>query len=332
MFKKKIWKVLSLIIVMLMVATACGGGQESESMEITVALSSPHVWIQPVIAECQGYYDEVGLDVEHVRFTSGRAAMDALIGGQADVATTAISPVIFAAFQEQPMAILAENARFLNEKITARVASGIEEPEDLEGKKIGVTLGSDVHYFLYQYLDYAGLSVEDVDIVNLGPSDMVISLVNGDVDAFASWRPQPDNAKKEMGDGAIFLTQPDPPFFESLYLIVGMEELVDANPEAYERFMEAMVMADEYAASNPEGTVACVAEASEVDEETAESLMEGYRFQIWLDKSMIEGSEKRAEFQLENDLAPEGADMPDFREFIAEGPLETVEPDRVSLD
>lgn len=258
--------------------------------------------------------------------------MDALIGGQAEVATTAISPVIFAAFQEQPMAILAENARFLEEKITARVASGIEEPADLEGKKIGVTLGSDVHYFLYQYLEYAGLTVDDVEIVNLGPSDMVISLVNGDIDAFASWRPQPDNAKKEMGDEAIFLTQPDPPFFESLYLIVGMQELVEANPEAYERFMEAMVMADEYAASNPEGTVACVAEASEVDEETAESLMEGYLFQIWLDQSMIEGSEKRAEFQLENDLAPEDADMPDFREFIAEGPLETVEPDRVSLD
>ena len=75
--------------------------------------------------------------------------MDALIGGQADVATTAISPVILASFQNQPMAILAENARFLDEKLTARVESGIAEPADLAGKKIGVTLGSDVHYFLY---------------------------------------------------------------------------------------------------------------------------------------------------------------------------------------
>ena len=301
-------------------------------MQLTVALSSPHVWIQPVVAECQGFYEDVGLEVEHVRFTSGRAAMDALIGGQAAIATTAISPVIFAAFQDQPMAILAENARFLDEKLTARVESGIAVPADLEGKKIGVTLGSDVHYFLYLYLEYAGLTVDDVDIVNLGPSDMVISLVNGDVDAFASWRPQPDNAKAEMGDDAIFLTQPDPPIFESLYLIVGMQELVDANPVAYERFMEAMVMADEYAADNPEGLKECVAAASEVDLETAESLMAGYQFQIWLDKSMIEGSEKRAEFQLENDLAPEGADMPDYRDFIAEGPLEAVDPDRVSLD
>lgn len=332
MFRRKSWKLISLLLAIMIVSAACGGSAEEESMELTVALSSPHVWIQPVIAECQGYYEEVGVDVEHVRFTSGRAAMDALIGGQAEIATTAISPVIFAAFQEQPMAILAENARFLDEKITARVESGIAEPADLEGKKIGVTLGSDVHYFLYLYLEYAGLTVEDVDVVNLGPADMVISLVNGDVDAFASWRPQPDNAKAEMGDGAIFLTQPDPPIFESLYLIVGMEELVESNPEAYQRFMEAMVMADEYAAENPQGATECVAAASEVEVEAAESLMAGYQFQIWLDQSMIEGSEKRAVFQLDNDLAPEGAAMPDFRTFIAEGPLESVDADRVSLD
>ena len=230
------------------------------------------------------------------------------------------------------MAILAENARFLDEKITARVESGIAEAADLAGKKIGVTLGSDVHYFLYLFLQNAGLTVDDVEIINLGPPDMVISLVKGDVDAFASWRPQPDNAKAEMGDDAIFLTQPDPPIFESLYLIVGMQELVEANPEVYERFMEAMVMADEYAAANPEGTTACVAEMSEVDLETAASLMAGYQFKIWLDQTMIEGSVQRAEFQLEYDLAPEGADIPDFLKYINEGPLQAVDPDRVTLD
>lgn len=305
--------------------------EQAERIELSVALSSPHVWIQPVIAQCEGYYKQVGLDVELVRFTSGRAAMDALIGGQTDLATTAISPAIYAAFQGQPIAILAENARFPGEKITARVESGISTPADLAGKKIGVQLGSDIHYFLVSFLQHYGLAEEDVEIVNLTPTDMVPSLIRGDIDAFVSWRPYPDKAKAEMGDGAIFLEQPDPPFFESLYLIVGMQALVEQNPEAYERFMKAMIMADEYATANPDGARQCVAEISEVDLETAADLMDGYEFKIWLDQSLITGAVQRADWQIENDMAPSGAEMPDFRTFILEGPLESIDPGRVSL-
>ena len=330
MFGKNTWKVIFLVVVMLMPTTALGS--QNENMKLTLALSSPHVWIQPVIAQSEGYFKEVGLEVKIVRFTSGRAAMDALIGGQADLATTAISPVILASFQNQPMSILAENARFLEEKITARVESGITKPADLAGKKIGVKLGTDIHYFLHLFLKHAGLSIEDVQLVNLRPPDMVISLVRGDVDAFASWKPHPDKAKAAMGDKAIFLTQPDPPIFESLYLTVGMQALVKENPEAYKRFMKAMVKADEYAASNRKGAVASVAKISEVDVETAASLMKGYSYKIWLDQSLIEGSDKRAVFQMENDMAPAGVAKPDFMKFIDKGPLQSVAPDRVSLD
>lgn len=350
MLKNKVWQfVLSMIIIALL-ATACTqtppeveapaeeapieeeAAEEVEVMDLALAISSPHVWIQPVIAECQGYYEEVGLNVELVRFTSGRAAMDALIGGQTELATTAISPAILAAFQDQKIAIIADNARFPDEKITARVESGIAAPEDLAGKKIGVTLGSDNHYFLLKYLNHYGITEDQVEIINLGATDMVISLVRGDIDAFASWRPQPDNAKAEMGDGAIFLEQPDPIIFESLYLIVGMQDLVSENPEAYERFMKAMIMADEFAATNPDETTQCVADFSEVDFDTAADLMKGYQFKIWLDQSLIEGSEERAVWQMANDIAPEGVEMPNFRDFIVEGPLEAVAPDRVSLD
>ena len=50
MFRKKIWKLVSLLIIVLMFATACGGQKSVDPMKMTLALSSPHVWIQPVIA------------------------------------------------------------------------------------------------------------------------------------------------------------------------------------------------------------------------------------------------------------------------------------------
>ncbi len=331
--------ILYMVVIALLLA-ACGDDDTApvettaapvETMELKLALSSPHVWIQPVIAHCEGYYEQVGLDVELVRFNTGRAATDALIGGQTELATTAISPAIFAAFQGQQIAILAENARSPGEKITARAESGISTPADLAGKKIGVTLGTDVHFFLNEFLTYHGMTVNDVEIVNLRPPDMVIALVRGDIDAFASFAPQHAAALVELGDGAVILRQPDPPIHQSLFFIIGMQDIVAENPEAHRRFMEAMVLADEYAVANVDGVTECIAEFSEIDFETAAGLMEAYSWKVWLDQSLIAESEIRAEWQLAGDLAPEGADMPNFRSFIVEGPLEQVAPDRVSL-
>lgn len=323
----KVVRILVLSVVFLSLFIS----QSFAADEITLAVSSPHIWIQPIIAQCEGYYEQAGLNVKMIEFSSGRAAVDALIGGQADMATTAISPAIFAAFQKQPIAILAVNATYFNERITVRTDSGIEKPEDLKGKKIGVQLGTDVHYFLMTFLEHYGLSEKDVELINLNQSDMVIGLVRGDIDAFAAFKPAPDNAKEAMQDGAFFFEQPQPPFFESLYLTVGMQKLVAERPEVYEKFMNVMVKADEFAAENPDAVVKCISSFTGDDAETVKSLMDGYTYSISLSDSLIEASEKRAQWQIDNDLSPEGAEMPDFRSVVCDEPLLKAAPDRVSL-
>ncbi len=57
--------ILYMVVIALLLA-ACGDDDTApvettaapvETMELKLALSSPHVWIQPVIAHCEGYYD-----------------------------------------------------------------------------------------------------------------------------------------------------------------------------------------------------------------------------------------------------------------------------------
>lgn len=336
------YKPFLFLIVMfgVLAITSCGAQpaeivEEQQSLvpiEIKVALSSPHVWIQPVVAQYEGFFEQVGLDVELIKFATGKLCMDALVGGEVDIATTAMGPAIFAAFQNQPIAIIAENARFPAEKVTVRVESGITTPEDLRGKKIGVVLGTDIHFFLHLFLQEAGMTEADVEIINLAPADMVIALSRGDIDAFVHWKPQPQLAKEVMGDGVFYFEQPTPPYYESLYLTVTLQELIETNSEGFDRFMQAMVLADEFAARNPDKVKQYVAEFSEVDLVTAEDLMEGYEYKIWLDQTLISGSEQRAQWQMDFDMAPDNASMPNFRNFVFAEPLENVAPDRVSLD
>jgi sulfonate transport system substrate-binding protein len=61
--------------------------------------------------------------------------------------------------------------------------------QDLKGKKIAVTRGTDPHVFLLRSLYGAGLTEKDVEIVPLQHSDGKNALERGDVDAWAGLDP-----------------------------------------------------------------------------------------------------------------------------------------------
>src|SRR5690606_4813722 len=46
-----------------------------------------------IVAKQKGFFDQAGLDVTVVNFTSGKQALEATLGGGADIATTAEAPV-----------------------------------------------------------------------------------------------------------------------------------------------------------------------------------------------------------------------------------------------
>src|SRR5699024_10803212 len=67
--------------------------------------------------------------------------------------------------------------------------SGIENVADLKGKKVAATLGTDPYIFLLRALNEAGVSVDDVEIVNLQHGDGASSLTSGSIDAWAGLDP-----------------------------------------------------------------------------------------------------------------------------------------------
>ncbi len=58
------------------------------------------------IAEEKGYFEEQGLDIEYHNFPTGKLALDALIGGGADIATTADVPITLAGLANQPISVI----------------------------------------------------------------------------------------------------------------------------------------------------------------------------------------------------------------------------------
>ena len=88
-----------LLALALAVATPQASGQ---TLTLRLAQSTPMLWPQARIANAAGLWTKHGLVVNQTLFATGREAMQALLGGQADVAEVAPTPLVFAAFAGRP--------------------------------------------------------------------------------------------------------------------------------------------------------------------------------------------------------------------------------------
>lgn len=156
------------------------------------------------VAEKLGYWRELGLDVTLVPFSSGRLCLDAVLSGKAQAGTVAETPVMNAAFRGTPIAIIAtiyDSDR--NTKVLTLKSNGIDTPEKLKGRKVGVSLGTNGEYFMDLFLAHYGLRRTDLEVINLRPEDMAISIIHGNVDAIFTWEPHIQNAKDQLSDRTI---------------------------------------------------------------------------------------------------------------------------------
>jgi NitT/TauT family transport system substrate-binding protein len=117
----------------------------------------------------RGLWAKQGLTVKSTLFATGREAMQALLGGQADVAEVAPTPLVLAAFADQPVRAFAVVARWSPWRVLVRTDRGIAQPKDLKGKKIGIAVGTSSDLAFSYFLESNGMSKSDVEIVNVSP-------------------------------------------------------------------------------------------------------------------------------------------------------------------
>jgi NitT/TauT family transport system substrate-binding protein len=125
--------------------------------KVTIAYATLTDAALPIVAQMRGYSFEEGLEVTPRLHPYGKLALQDVLEGKADFATAAETPVMFAIMNGEKVAIIAtiETTNQVN-AIVARKDRGINALEDLRGRKIAVTLGTDHGLFLRCHPGYAG--------------------------------------------------------------------------------------------------------------------------------------------------------------------------------
>lgn len=282
------------------------------------------------IAEDRGFFAEEGIKVNYYKFPTGKHAQDAVLGGGADIATTADIPIALAGLSGQEISMIA-TIEYSNDNIPviARVDSGIKVPGDLSGKTVATARGGGPLYFTHKFLERHDIDISDVNLVFMNPADMVNAFVKGDIDAFIVFEPFPYHAEKELGRENVVIFNPKDLYGET-WNIVTMKSFESENPEIVENFLKALIKAEEFLERNPEESINIVSEYSETEKEVLREMMNRQNYGVTIQGFMTGLLEDEAEWAIDVGFS-NSENIPDYSEIVNPEHLLKLSPERVNM-
>lgn len=179
----------------LLAAPAALRAQALERKSLTIAVGGKNLlyYLPLTIAEQLKYFEAEGLDVKIVDFAGGARALQAVVGGSAEVVSGAFEHTLNMQAKGQPMRafVLQGRAPQIVLAVSTKTMAGYKSMADLKGKKIGVTApGSSTHIMTNFVLAKAGLKPTDVSIVGVGASQGAVAAMRaGQIDAISNLDP-----------------------------------------------------------------------------------------------------------------------------------------------
>jgi sulfonate transport system substrate-binding protein len=141
--------------------------------------------------------DRVG--IRWVQTLGSNKALEFLNAGSIDFGSTAGAAALIGRINGNPIKSIYVYSRPEWTALVTGKDTSINKIEDLKGRRVAVTRGTDPHIFLVRALRSVGLSERDITPVLLQHPDGKTALVRGDVDAWAGLDPMMAQAQVEDG-------------------------------------------------------------------------------------------------------------------------------------
>lgn len=207
-----------------------------------------------------------GIAIRWVQSHGSNKALEFLSADAIHFGSTAGSAALVAKINGNPIKSVYVYSR---PEWTALVTGGesdIKTVEDLKGKSVAVTRGTDPHIFLVRALADVGLSDRDVRFVLLQHADGRAALQRGDVDAWAGLDPM--MASAEIEDGArLFFRKPEANTWGVLNV---REEFAAEHPELVERVIAVYEEGRAWALEHPDELAELLAREARIPLEVAQ--------------------------------------------------------------
>ncbi|HEY9648976.1 MAG TPA: ABC transporter substrate-binding protein [Chroococcidiopsis sp.] len=253
---------------------AASGQSSSVAPAATSASLGVTTWIGNAaiyIAQSKGFFTETGLALDLKTFASVAEGFPAFTAGQLQAIAPVTSEAVTLAANGVDYRIVAVTDTSVGaDGILAR--GSVASVADFKGRKIAVQEGGVGHFFLLQVLAEAGLTGNDVELLNIAPDASAAAYEAGNVDVAYSYSPFIEKANKAQPDGRIIYDTSKMPTAIA-DVIAFRNDVITDNPAAVQAFINGMFKGVEFLKSNADEALAIASEPLGVKpEELAEQL------------------------------------------------------------
>ncbi|MCC9628926.1 aliphatic sulfonate ABC transporter substrate-binding protein [Blastopirellula sp. JC732] len=209
-------------------------------------------WLQEALQEAgQG-------SVQWSTMRDGPLQNEAFAAGLIDVALTADTPAIIgraAGLDIEVVALAATSPASL--AILVPSDSPAKSMADLKGKKIAATKGSFCHHLLALALQRDGLSLSDVQFINMSGPEINVSLQTGQIDAGVTWEPY---ISQILSSGKMRVLMDGAGLKSGNEVIAVNKTLVEQSPEVVQTILAAFQRGHQFLQEHPNEAAKLIAE------------------------------------------------------------------------
>lgn len=232
--------------------------QDVEKKDVSIAVGGQAlIYYLPLsIANINGYFKDEGLNAQVIDFAGGSKALQAVVGGSADVVSGAFEHTITLQSKGQAYRAFAQQGRapMIVLVVSNKTMADYKTPADLKGKKIGVTApGSSTNMMASFFLAQHGLKPSDVSFIGVGAgAGAITAMRTGQIDAMANLDPVISTLLKEDAVKVIADTRT---LKDTMQIFGGnmpsgclytSQEFIDKNPNTTQALANAIVRADKW--------------------------------------------------------------------------------------
>jgi len=275
-------KVLNSVCALALLGTGTIMSGTAMAEDLTVAYFLE--WPTPnQYAQAKKIYDkELGVSIKWVSFDAGTAMSAAMASGDVQISfSQGIPPFVVAASAGQDLQVVDVAVSYSeNDNCVVRTSLEIDKTnaKDLEGKQVGVPIGTAAHYGFLKQMDHFGVDTSTMKIVDMAPPDGAAAFASGNLDMVCGWGGAL-RRMKEHGNTLLTGAEKEQLGIQVFDATTVSTQWAQENPELLAKFLKVTAdMNAKYAAGESSQMMATISKAAGMDKKATEETLSGFVF------------------------------------------------------